>query len=81
MFGTRKRTYKELQILILRALKKEKSTIYEVAKKRALHFHVAERQLILLEKLGYVALDFGYGRFRLFAITENGLKYLRKITR
>lgn len=81
MFGNRKRTYKELQILILKALKKEKSTIYNITKKISLHFNVVNHQLILLKGQDYVALDFEYKRFKLFAITEKGCKYLRKLTR
>jgi len=81
MFGNKKRTFKELQILILNALKKRNYTIYEIAKKTSLHFHVVQRQLILLKGQDYVTLTFEHKRFRLFAITEKGLKYLRKITR
>ncbi len=81
MFGERKRTFRELQILILKALKKERLTKYEIAKKASLHFHVVQHQLILLKGQDYVSLDFEHKRFRLFAITKEGLKYLRKLTR
>ena len=81
MFGTRKRTYKELQALILKAIKKEELTTYEIVKKTKLHFHVVKRQLILLKGQDYVSLAFKHKQFRLFAITQEGLKYLRKITR
>lgn len=81
MFGTRKRAYKELQILILRALKRKKSTVYEIAKRKSLHFHVVRHQLAILLKGGYVAVNFEYKRFRLFAIIEDGLKYLRGLSR
>lgn len=81
MFGDRKRTYIELQILILKTLKKENLTIYELAKRASLHFHVVQHQLIILKGQDYVTLAFKHKRFKLFAITEQGLKYLRKITR
>lgn len=81
MFGERKRTYRELQILILKALKKEKLTIYELAKRTSLHFHVVQHQLILLKGQDYVTLAFKHKRFKLFSIIDEGLKYLRKITR
>ncbi len=81
MFGTRKRTFRELQILILKTLKKERLTIYEIAKRASLHFHVVQHQLILLKGQDYVRVDFEHKRFKLFAITKKGLKYLRKIKR
>ncbi len=81
MFGERKRTFKELQILILKALKKENLTVYEIAKYARLHFNVAERQLILLKGQDYVKIDFEHKRFRLYAITPLGVKHLRKMTR
>jgi len=81
MFGERKRTYKELHLLILKALKKEKHTIYEIAKITSLHFHVVQHQLILLKGRDYVSLDFQHKSFRLYAITQEGITYLRKITR
>lgn len=81
MFGTRKRTYRELHIAILKALKDDKHTIYEIAKKASLHFYVVQHQLILLKGQDYVSLVFEHNKFRLFAITEKGIRYLRKITR
>ncbi len=81
MYGTKKRTYRELQILILKTLKKEAKTIYDIAKDQKLHFHVVERQLILLKGRDYVSLAFERKRFRLYAITDKGMKYLRKLTR
>lgn len=81
MFGNRKRTYRELQTIILKALKKDKHTIYELVKKTSLHFHVVQRQLILLKGHDYVIVAFEHKKFRLFAITKKGIKYLRKITR
>ncbi len=81
MYGTKKRTYRELQILILKTLKKEDKTIYDIAKDQKLHFHVVERQLILLKGRDYASLAFEHKRFRLYAITDKGMKYLRKLTR
>lgn len=81
MFGARKRTYRELHIPILRALKGEKCTIYGIAKKASLHFNVVRHQLILLKGQDYVNLAFEHNQFRLFEISEKGMKYLRKITR
>lgn len=81
MFGERKRTFRELQILILKTLKKENLTIYEIAKLTKLHFNVIEHQLILLKGQDYVKVEFEHKRFRLYAITPHGVKYLRKLTR
>jgi len=81
MFGNRKRTYIELQIAILKILKQGKFTPYEIAKRTSLHFHVVQHQLILLKGMDYANLEFEHKRFRLFAITEKGIKYLRKLTR
>ena len=81
MFGSKKRSYRELQTLILKALKKEKLTTYELVKRTSLHFYVVQHQLILLKGHDYVILAFKHKKFRLFAITEDGLKYLGKIKR
>ncbi len=76
MFGTRKRTFNELQLLILKALLKDKLTIYEITKKTFLHFYVVQRQLILLKGADYISLEFEHNQFRLFAITQKGIEYL-----
>jgi len=77
MFGDKKRTFRELQMIILETLKERDSTIYEISKKTSLHFHVVRRQLILLRGQDYVAIGFEHKRFKLFSITEKGKKYLR----
>ena len=79
LFGNKKRTFKELQRIILKTLKHEDSTIYHIAKKNSLHFHVVQRQMILLKGQDYVTLAFEHKKFRLFSITEKGKKYLRKL--
>lgn len=81
MFGKKRRTYRELQTLILKTIQKEELTTYEIVKKTKLHFHVVKRQLILLKGEDYVSLTFKHKQFKLFTITKEGLKYLRKITR
>ena len=81
MFGTKKRTFKELQLLILRTLSKKNATIYQIAKKNKLHFHVVQHQLILLKGQDLVSLAFEHGKFRLFSITDQGRKYLKKLKR
>jgi len=79
MFGNKKRTYRELQVIILKSLRKGNKTIYEIAKENSLHFYVVQRQLILLKGQDYVNLEFEHGKFRLFTITKKGLSYLRRI--
>lgn len=79
MFGNKKRTFKELQRIILKTLNKEDSTIYQIAKKNSLHFDVVKRQLILLKGQDYVVLAFEHKKFKLFSITKEGKKYLRKL--
>tara|TARA_Y100000310_G_scaffold278082_1_gene296308 strand:+ start:430 stop:768 length:339 start_codon:yes stop_codon:yes gene_type:complete len=81
MFGDRKRTYRELQLIILKTLKKGNFTIYELAKRAKLHFNVVQHQLILLKGQDYVDLVFEHKKFRLFGMSEKGKKYLRKLTR
>ena len=77
MFGENKRTFGELQLIIMRALKDRKATPYEIARRTSLHFSVVEHQLILLKGQDYAALVFEHGRFKLFAITEKGKEYLK----
>lgn len=81
MFGERKRNYRELQIIILKALKKDNLTIYELAKRTKLHFNVVQHQLILLKGQDYASLVFEHRKFRLFGITPKGAEHLRKVTR
>ena len=75
MFGSKKRTFKSLQTIILKTLQNEKHTPYEIAKKTSLHFNVVQNQLILLKGHDYVN---EHKHFKLFTITEKGLKYLSK---
>ena len=79
MYGERKRTFKELQKIILKTLLKGKATAYDLTKANKLHFNVVSHQLILLKGYDHITLDFEHNRFRLYAITEKGTKYLRKI--
>lgn len=79
MYGNRKRTYKELQLIILKSLNKGKKTIYDISKENKLHFHVVERQLVLLKGNDYVTLSFEHKRFKLYELTLKGSKYLRKL--
>ena len=81
MFGTKKRTFKELQVIILKALKQENLTIYQISKQTKLHFHVVKHQLILLKGQDYAEVVFEHGKFKLFSITKEGKKYLRKISK
>jgi predicted ArsR family transcriptional regulator len=81
MFGERKRTYLELQILILKSLKKGNLTVYELAKRTKLHFNVVKHQLILLKGQDFVEVCFKHNQFKLFGLLKDGEKYLRKITR
>ncbi|MBR9683318.1 hypothetical protein GOV03_02145 [Candidatus Woesearchaeota archaeon] len=81
MFGDRKRTFKELQFIILKTLKKGDSTTHKIAKKTSLHFHTVQHQLILLKGQDYVVLAFEHNRFRLFSITDKGKKYLKELTK
>lgn len=79
MFGEKKRTFKELQLIILNSLKSNKLTVYEIAKKNSLHFNVVKHQLILLKGQDYVKIAYQHGRFKLFEITKEGLRFLRKL--
>lgn len=81
MFGESKRTFRELQTIILKTLKKGKATAYDISKETGLHYNVVSHQLILLKGHDFASLDFEHKRFRLYSITDKGLKYLRKITR
>ena len=80
MFGEKKRSFKELQLVILRKLRTKK-TIYQIAKQTKTDFRTVRHQLILLRGQGYVNLVFEHNHIRVFAITEQGYKYLRKIER
>jgi len=79
LFGTEKRTFVELQLIILKTLREGDSTIYNIAKKNSLHFHTVQHQLILLRGQDHVKLAFEHKKFRLFSITKKGKDYLRKL--
>jgi len=81
MFGERKRTFKELQKLILRALRSKKQTPNQIAKNAKIRWEVVSHQLILLKGQDFVEEYFTHVRFRIFTITDQGLKYLRKLER
>ncbi|MEA2035935.1 MAG: winged helix-turn-helix domain-containing protein [Nanoarchaeota archaeon] len=77
----KRRTYRELQMSILKALRGKEHTTYEISQKTDLHFHVVQRQLIRLKGQDYITLIFEHNQFKLFGITDKGIKHLRKITR
>tara|TARA_Y100000310_G_C20122533_1_gene552112 strand:+ start:240 stop:488 length:249 start_codon:yes stop_codon:yes gene_type:complete len=79
MFGEKKRKFKEIQLVVLRILKTKKRTIYQIAKKTKTDFRTVRHQLILLRGQGYVNLDFELEHIKVFAITEEGIKYLWKL--
>ena len=74
MFGEKKRTFKELQKLILSTLKDDKLTINQISKKAKIRWEVVAHQLILLKGKGYVGEFFVHVRFKIFSITEEGKK-------
>jgi len=81
MFGERKRTYKELQKLILAALRTKKLTKNQISKKTGIRWEVISRQLILLKGNDYAEVFFAHEKMKIFAITKIGLKYLKKLER
>ena len=81
MFGEKKRTYNELQKLILIALRTKKLTKNQISRKTGIRWEVVDRQLILLKGHDYVEIFFAHEKMKIFSITKEGLKYLRKITR
>lgn len=81
MFGEKKRTYNELQKLILTALRIKKLTKNQIAEKTGIRWEVVDRQLILLKGQDYVELFFAHEKMKIFSITKEGLRYLRKLTR
>lgn len=71
-----KRTNRELQTLILKSLKLEQLTINEISDKTGIYWPNTRHQLILLKGEDYVKEVFRHRRFRLFAITDLGLKLI-----
>ena len=81
MFGEKKRKYSELQKLILIALRTKKLTKNQISKKTGIRWEVVDRQLVLLKGRDYVEIFFAHESMKIFTITKEGLKYLRKLTR
>ena len=81
MFGEKKRKYSELQKLILIALRTKKLTKNQISKKTGIRWEVVDRQLVLLKGRDYVEIFFAHETMKIFTITKEGLKYLRKLTR
>ena len=81
MFGTKKRKFSEIQLAVLRALRTKQKTIYQVAQKAKTDFRTIRHQLILLRGQGYVNLIFEHDHIKVFSITAEGYKYLRKLER
>ncbi len=81
MFGEKKRKFKAIQLVILRKLRTKQRTIYQIAKQTKTDFRTIRHQLILLRGQGYVELAFELAHIKVFAITKQGYKYLRKLER
>lgn len=81
MFGEKKRTYKGIQLVILRKLRTKQKTIYQIAKQSKTHFRTIRHQLALLTDLRYVELIFQLDHIKVVAITKQGYKHLRKLER
>jgi predicted transcriptional regulator len=81
MFGTKKRKFAEIQLEILRSLKKKQCTIYQIAKKNHTDFRTVRHQLILLKGQDYVSLIFELNHIKVFSITKKGEKYIKKLQR
>jgi len=79
MFGEKKRKFEEIQLGILRSLRTKKHTTYQISKKTRTHFRTVKHQLILLRGQGYVDLVFELDHIKVFAITKQGYKYMRKL--
>lgn len=81
MFGEKKRKFSEIQLVILRSLRAKQKTIYQIAQKAKTDFRTVRHQLILLRGQGYVNLVFEHDHIKVFAITNSGISYLRKLER
>ena len=79
MFGDRKRTFKELQKLILKTLKKDRLTPNQIAKKAKIRWEVVSHQLVLLKGLGCIEDLLTHPRFRIISITDDGKIYLKEL--
>jgi predicted transcriptional regulator len=81
MFGEGKRTFKELQLLILKAIKTKKLTKNQISRKMNIRWEVVDHQLILLKGQDYAKIFFEHEKMKIYTITKLGLKYLKKMTR
>lgn len=81
MFGERKRRFEEIQLVILRAFRSKQKTTYQIAKQTKTDFRTVRHQLILLRGQGYIELVFELNHIRVFAITKDGNKHLKKLER
>jgi len=79
MFGEKKRTFKELQKLILNSLREDKLTTRQISQKAGIRWEVVKHQLILLKGQDYVDEFFTHVRFKIFTITDLGKEHLKKI--
>ncbi len=74
-----KRTNRELQKYILNTIKNNNLTINEISSKSNIYWPNVKHQLILLKGMDYVSEVFRHKRLRVFGITKEGKKYLRKL--
>ena len=81
MFGEKKRRFSELQKLILQSLRTKKLTKNQISKKAGMRWEVVDHQLILLKGHDLVDIFFAHEKMKIYTITDNGLKYLKKIER
>ena len=72
-----RRTYAELQKLILASLKTKKLTKNQIANKTKIRWEAVDRQLILLKGHDLVEVFFAHEKMKIFTITKLGLKKLR----
>ncbi|MBR9699880.1 hypothetical protein GOV09_05470 [Candidatus Woesearchaeota archaeon] len=76
MAGTGKRTFKQLQKLILRSLKARPLTINEISSKSRVNWNSTAKQLILLKGHELVKEIISHRRLRVFELTKKGRKLL-----
>ncbi len=78
MFGRKKRKFSEIQLSILKRLRRGKKTIYQLSKETRTHFRTIRHQLVLLRGHGYVDLAFELDHIKIFAINNKGEEYLKR---
>ena len=78
MFGEKKRTFKELQKLILIALRAEKLTKHQISKKTGIRWEVIDHQLITLKGLDYVRVFYVHQKMKIYEITPEGILHVKK---